>query len=83
MYQIYSSALATDGFITVSRVGEGSTAPVACPRDASKFISLMAARSEEHDEVMRKYSLDRHTASAHLTALRGIERHTTIQKATI
>jgi hypothetical protein len=26
----------------------------------------------EHDEAMRKYELDRHTASAHLTAIRGL-----------
>jgi hypothetical protein len=30
--------------------------------------------SKEHDEAMRKYRLDRHTASAYLTALRGL-RH--------
>ncbi len=30
--------------------------------------------STEHDELMKKYGLDRHTASAHLTALRGL-RH--------
>ena len=30
--------------------------------------------STKHDELMRKYGLDRHTASAHLTALRGL-RH--------
>jgi len=40
-------------------------------------------RSEEHDEVMRRYGLDRHTASAYLIALRGIKRHTMIQKARI
>jgi len=28
--------------------------------------------SVEHDELMRKYRLDRHTASAHLIALRGL-----------
>jgi len=28
--------------------------------------------SEEHDELMRKYRLDRHTASAYLTALKGL-----------
>jgi hypothetical protein len=28
--------------------------------------------SEEHDELMRKYRLDRHTALAYLTALRGL-----------
>jgi len=28
--------------------------------------------SIEHDELMRKYGLDRHTASAYLTALRGL-----------
>ncbi|RLE63142.1 MAG: hypothetical protein DRJ47_09790, partial [Thermoprotei archaeon] len=38
--------------------------------------------SGKHDEVTRKYGLDKHTASTHLIALRGIERHTTIQKAT-
>jgi len=40
-------------------------------------------RSEGHDEVMRRYGLDRHMASAYLMALRGIERYTTIQKAII
>ena len=40
-------------------------------------------RSREHDEIMRRYGLDRHTASAYLIALRGIERHGLIQKATI
>jgi len=39
--------------------------------------------SKEHDEVMRKYGLDRHTASAYIIALRGIERNTMIQKATV
>jgi hypothetical protein len=29
--------------------------------------------STEHDELMRKYRLDRHTASAYLTALRGLK----------
>jgi len=28
--------------------------------------------STEHDELMRKYGLDRHTASAYLTALRDL-----------
>jgi len=39
--------------------------------------------SKKHDEVMKKHGLDRHSASAYLIALRGIERHTTIQKATV
>ena len=39
--------------------------------------------SKEHDEIMRKYSLDKHTASAYLIALRGIKRYTMIQKATV
>jgi len=39
-------------------------------------------KSEEHDKVMKRYGLDRHTASAYLIALRGIERHSLIQKAT-
>jgi len=39
--------------------------------------------SKKHDEAMRKHGLDRHTASAYLIALRGIERCTTIQKAII
>jgi len=30
--------------------------------------------SKEHDEIMKKYGLDRHTTSAYLTALRGL-RH--------
>jgi len=38
-------------------------------------------KSREHDKVMRRYGLDRHTASAYLIALRGIKRHTMIQKA--
>jgi hypothetical protein len=29
--------------------------------------------SKEHDELMKKYGLDRHTASAYLTALRGLK----------
>jgi len=29
--------------------------------------------SKEHDELMRKYGLDRHTASAYLTAIRGLK----------
>jgi len=33
---------------------------------------------EEHDDVMKRYGLDRHTASAYLIALRGIERHSMI-----
>jgi len=37
--------------------------------------------SEKHDETMRRYGLDRHAASAYLIALRGIERHSLIQKA--
>jgi len=37
--------------------------------------------SREHSEVMRKYGLDRHTASAYLIALRGIKRYDLIQKA--
>ena len=28
--------------------------------------------SKEHDEVMRKYGLDKHTASAYLIALKGL-----------
>jgi len=28
--------------------------------------------STEHDELMRKYRLDRHTASAYLIALKGL-----------
>lgn len=39
--------------------------------------------SREHDETMRRHGLDRHTASAYLIALRGIESHKLIQKATI
>lgn len=38
-------------------------------------------RSREHDAVMRRYGLDRHSASAYLVALRGIERHDSVQKA--
>jgi len=29
--------------------------------------------STEHDELMRKHGLDKHTASAHLTALKGLK----------
>ncbi len=39
--------------------------------------------SREHDEVMKRYGLDRHTASAYLIALRGIERYSLTQKATV
>ena len=37
--------------------------------------------SKEHDYIMRKHGLDRHLASAYLIVLRGIKRHTMIQKA--
>ena len=39
--------------------------------------------SKEHDEVMKRYGLDRHSASAYLIALRGIEKHILTQKDTI
>jgi len=39
--------------------------------------------SGEHDEIMGRYGLDRHTASAYLIALRDIERHNLIQKAIV
>ncbi len=31
-------------------------------------------RSREHDEVMRRYGIDRHTASAYMIALKGLKR---------
>lgn len=37
--------------------------------------------SREHGEIMERYGLDRHTASAYLIALRGIKRYNLIQKA--
>ena len=40
-------------------------------------------RSREHDEIMKENGLDRHTASAYLIAIRGVKRHSLIQKATI
>ena len=39
--------------------------------------------SEEHGKIMRRYGLDRHTASAYIIALRGVERHSLIQKITV
>jgi len=39
--------------------------------------------SKEHVEVMWKYGLDRHTASAYLIALKGVERRAMIKKAII
>lgn len=39
--------------------------------------------SKEHGEIMKKYGLDRHTASAYLIALKGIKRHNSIQKVII
>ncbi|RLF07048.1 MAG: hypothetical protein DRJ64_03810 [Thermoprotei archaeon] len=36
--------------------------------------------SREHDKIMRIHGLDRHSASAYLIALKGIKRHTMIQK---
>ncbi|BAA80267.1 hypothetical protein APE_1276 [Aeropyrum pernix K1] len=38
--------------------------------------------SEEHDKIMKRYGLDRHSTSAYLIALRGIERYSSIQKVT-
>lgn len=40
-------------------------------------------KSKEHDEVMKIYGLDRHTASAYLIAFRGIERRSPTQKAKV
>ncbi len=49
-----------------------------------EYVDLRGTtNSKEHDEIMRRHGLDRHTASAYLIALRGIERYTTIQKAMI
>ncbi|WP_445292162.1 hypothetical protein [Desulfurococcus sp.] len=39
--------------------------------------------SKEHGKAMKKHGLDRHTASAYLIALKGIERRKPIQKATL
>jgi len=40
----------------------------------TKYVSPRGTtNSEEHDELMRKYRLDRHTASAYLTALKGLK----------
>ncbi len=39
------------------------------------------SNSKEHEEVMKKYGLDKHTASAYLIALRGMERYKTMEKA--
>jgi len=38
--------------------------------------------SEGHNEIMKRYGVDRHTASAYLIAMKGIKRHAMIQKAT-
>jgi len=39
-----------------------------------KYVSPRGTtNSEEHNELMRKYRLDRHTASAYLTALKGLK----------
>jgi len=39
--------------------------------------------SKKHNEVMKRYGLDRHVASAHLIALKGIKRYSLLQKAII
>ena len=39
--------------------------------------------SKIRGEIMRKHGLDRHTASAYLIALRGIERPTVVQKVIV
>jgi len=39
--------------------------------------------SKRHDDLMRRYGLDRHNASAYLIALHGMERYGLIQKVTI
>ncbi len=39
--------------------------------------------SKKHNEVMRKYGLDRHTTSAYLIALKGIKRYEVIQRAIV
>jgi hypothetical protein len=39
-----------------------------------KYVSPRGTtNSEEHDKLMRKYRLDKHTASAYLTALKGLK----------
>jgi len=38
--------------------------------------------SKEHEELMRRYGLDRHTASAYLTALRGLKAQTITKNKT-
>jgi len=40
-------------------------------------------RSKEHDDVMKRYGLDKHIASAYMIALRGMKRHSLLQKATV
>jgi len=45
------------------------------------YVSPMGTtNSEEHDELMKKYGLDRHTASAHLTAIRGLKHDELMKK---
>ncbi|RLF25199.1 MAG: hypothetical protein DRN15_00655 [Thermoprotei archaeon] len=39
--------------------------------------------SKQHDKLMRKYGLDRHTTSAYIIALKGMKRCTSIQNTTI
>ena len=39
--------------------------------------------SKEHSRIMKEHGLDRHLASAYLTALRGIKRYSLVQKDTI
>jgi len=39
----------------------------------AKYVDLKeTTNSEEHDEAMKIYGLDRHTASAYLITLRGL-----------
>jgi len=43
-----------------------------------EYIDLKGTtHSEEHDMIMKRYGLDKHTASAYLIALRGIKRYDT------
>ena len=71
--------------VSVFRSATIETIALKAPLYSMKIVYVNpkgTTHSREHDEIMRKYGLDRHTASAYLIVLRGIEMLRTIQKAT-
>ncbi|BAF34764.1 hypothetical protein APE_0954a [Aeropyrum pernix K1] len=86
LWQVVSG---TAGFITVSP-GPPTEAPGGFPREPRghrvRFMSFKPYKFywgfPNMSYITKRYGLDRHSTSAYLIALRGIERYSPIQKVT-